>query len=109
MSKNKGITRREFVKRSAVAAAALTIVPRSVLGGQGYTAPSDELTNAVIGVGGMGRGHLRYEGARLLAVCDVDTRHLAQALEIAGPGVKGYTDFRAVLERPDIDIVHIPT
>ena len=109
MSKNKGITRREFVKRSAVAAAALTIVPRSVFGGQGYTAPSDELTNAVIGVGGMGRGHLRYEGARLLAVCDVDTRHLAQALEIAGPGVKGYTDFRAVLERPDIDIVHIPT
>jgi len=109
MTKNKGITRREFVKRSAVAAAALTIVPRSVLGGQGYTAPSDELTNAVIGVGGMGRGHLQYEGARLLAVCDVDTRHLARALEIAGPGVKGYTDFRAVLERPDIDIVHIPT
>lgn len=109
MTKNKGITRREFVKRSAVAAVALTIVPRSVLGGQGYTAPSDELTNAVIGVGGMGRGHLQYEGARLLAVCDVDTRHLARALEIAGPGVKGYTDFRAVLERPDIDIVHIPT
>jgi len=109
MKKKQGITRREFVKRSAVAAAALTIVPRSVLGGQGYTAPSDELTNAVIGVGGMGRGHLQYEGARLLAVCDVDTRHLARALEIAGPGVKGYTDFRAVLERPDIDIVHIPT
>ncbi len=109
MRVKKGITRREFVKRSSVAAAALAIVPRSVLGGQGYTPPSDELTNAVIGVGGMGQGHLRYEGARLLAVCDVDTDHLAQALEIVGPGVKGYTDFREVLERSDVDIVHIVT
>ena len=109
MREDSKITRRDFVKKTAAAAAALTIVPRAVLGGQGFTAPSDELTNAVIGVGGMGRGHLRYEGARLLAVCDVDRKHLVRALEIAGPGVKGYTDFREVLERPDIDIVHIPT
>ena len=109
MRESKGITRREFVKRSSAAAAALAIVPRSVLGGQGYTPPSDELTNAVIGVGGMGQGHLRYEGARLLAVCDVDTNHLNRALEIAGSGVKGYTDFREVLERSDIDIAHIVT
>jgi predicted dehydrogenase len=109
MCESTKITRRDFVKKTVAAAAALTIVPRAVLGGPGFTAPSDELTNAVIGVGGMGRGHLRYEGARLLAVCDVDRHHLAQALEIAGPGVKGYTDFREVLERPDIDIVHIPT
>ncbi len=109
MCESTKITRRDFVKKTVAAAAALTIVPRAVLGGQGFTAPSDELTNAVIGVGGMGRGHLRYEGARLLAVCDVDRHHLAQALEMAGPGVKGYTDFREVLERPDIDIVHIPT
>ena len=109
MCESTKITRRDFVKKTVAAAAALTIVPRAVLGGPGFTAPSDELTNAVIGVGGMGRGHLRYEGARLLAVCDVDRYHLVQALEIAGPGVKGYTDFREVLERPDIDIVHIPT
>jgi predicted dehydrogenase len=67
------------------------------------------LTKAVIGVGSMGRGHLRYRGARLLAVCDVDEGHLKRALEIGGPGVKGYKDFREVLERTDIDIVHIPT
>jgi len=109
MCESTKITRRDFVKKTVAAAAALTIVPRAVLGGPGFTAPSDELTNAVIGVGGMGRGHLRYEGARLLGVCDVDRHHLAQALEMAGPGVKGYTDFREVLERPDIDIVHIPT
>ena len=110
MSASKRVSRRDFIKRSiTTAAAALAIVPREVLGGQGYTPPSDQLTNAIIGVGGMGRGHIRYEGARLLAVCDVDEGHLRQALEMAGPGVDGYRDFRDVLERPDIDIVHIPT
>lgn len=103
------ITRRKFIKRAISAAAAFTIVPRYVLGGQGYTAPSDQLTKAVIGVGGMGREHLDYPGARLLAICDVDESHLKRAMEIAGPGIEGYKDFREVLERSDIDIVHIPT
>jgi myo-inositol 2-dehydrogenase/D-chiro-inositol 1-dehydrogenase len=105
----KAITRRKFIRNALAASATLAIVPRFVLGGQDFTAPSDELTKAVIGVGGMGRGHLRYPGARLMAVCDVDANHLKRALEIAGPGVDGYTDFREVLERKDIDIVHIPT
>ncbi len=39
----------------------------------------------------------------------MDAGHLKEALEIGGPGVKGYKDFREVLERPDIDIVHIAT
>lgn len=87
----------------------MTVVPRRVLGGRGYLSPSDELTKAVIGVGGMGRAHLRYPGSRLLAICDVDSSHLQAALDIAGAGVQGYKDFREVLERQDIDIVHIVT
>jgi predicted dehydrogenase len=87
----------------------VTVVPRRVLGGRGYLSPSDELTKAVIGVGGMGRAHLRYPGSRLLAICDVDSSHLQAALDIAGAGVQGYKDFREVLERQDIDIVHIVT
>ena len=71
--------------------------------------PSDELTKAVIGVGGMGKGHLHLGGTRLLAVCDVDAGHLQEALDMSGPDVKGYRDFREVLARPDIDIVHVPT
>jgi len=48
------------------------------------------------------------DGSRLLAVCDVDSGHLANAL--AGQtGVTGYRDFRDVLARTDIDIVHIAT
>ena len=102
------LARRAFLKTS-LAAAAVTIVPRSVLGGPNFTAPSDKLTKAVIGVGGMGLGHLKYPGARLVAVCDVDENHLGTALDAAGPGVVGYRDFREVLARPDIDIVHIAT
>ena len=101
--------RRAFVKGALAGAASVMIVPRRVLGGQGYTAPSDELTKAVIGVGGMGRSHLKYEGARLLAVCDVDREHLQNAVRAAGEGVRAYTDFRELLEQRDIDIVHIAT
>ena len=41
--------------------------------------------------------------ARTLAVCDVDANHLAQALAKAGDGCDGYADWRAVLNRTDID------
>ena len=109
MSGENSITRRKFLKKTLAVSAGFTIVPRFVLGGQDFTSPSDLPTKAVIGVGGMGRGHLTYPGAKLLAVCDVDENHLKMALEIAGPGVEGYKDFRDVLERKDIDIVHIPT
>jgi myo-inositol 2-dehydrogenase/D-chiro-inositol 1-dehydrogenase len=109
MLKSHRISRRDFVRAGAAAAASLAIVPRRVLGGQGYVAPSDILTKAVVGVGGMGRGHMSYQGSVLKAVCDVDHKHLESALEMAGPGVAGYADFREVLARPDIDIVHIAT
>jgi predicted dehydrogenase len=100
-------SRRTFLKSAL--AAGVSIVPRRVLGGPGYTPPSDELTKAVIGVGGMGHWHLRDTGERLLAVCDVDDDHLQDALRIGGKGVRGYRDFRELLERKDIDVVHIAT
>lgn len=104
----QGLTRRTFLK-GAGGAAAFTIVPRKVLGGSGYIPPSEELTRAIIGVGGMGKGHMSYPGARLLAVCDVDRNHLDGVLEQTGDEVKGYHDFREVLERPDIDVIHVVT
>jgi myo-inositol 2-dehydrogenase/D-chiro-inositol 1-dehydrogenase len=109
MPRPRAVTRRQFAIRAAAAAASFTIVPRRVLGGPGQTPPSDQLTRAVVGVGGMGRQHLTYPGAVLRAVCDVDRSHLKSALDAAGPGVAGYADFRDVLARPDIDIVHVAT
>ena len=107
--KNQEIKRRDFLRKSAVAGLAFTIIPRHVLGGNGFLAPSDQLTKGIIGVGGMGMGHFGYEGTRLLAVCDVDKNHLDNALKVAGNGVTGYHDFRELISRTDIDIVHIAT
>ncbi len=59
------INRRDFFRKTATAAVALTILPRHVFGGKGYTPPSDQLTKGIVGVGGMGRGHFEYEGTRL--------------------------------------------
>ncbi len=103
------MNRKKFIKKSIGAIGAFTIIPRHVLGGNGYTAPSDQLTKAVIGVGVMGRGHLNYPGARLVAVCDVDSDHLDRALSVSDPGVRAYRDYREVLEQDDVDIVHIVT
>ncbi len=109
---NKRISRREFVQ-GAAAVASFYIVPRHVLGGPGYTAPSEVITRAVIGTGGMGMNHVMVnEDGRppeTLAVCDVDENHLNNALRKAGRGCKGYSDFRRVLERTDIDTIHVAT
>jgi myo-inositol 2-dehydrogenase / D-chiro-inositol 1-dehydrogenase len=116
MNKNHKFTRRAFLKTSIASLTTLTIVPRYVLGGAGFTPPSEVLTRAVIGTGGMGMGHVTSinTACKLLAVCDVDEKHLQIALKTVGPkpggaDVKGYRDFREVLARKDIDIVHVPT
>jgi predicted dehydrogenase len=115
MTMPRDITRRRMLKQSAAAAAVFTIVPRHVLGGPGHTPPSGQITRAVIGVGGMGKGHLTYNYGPLVAVCDVDAQHLQTALTMANKDntdkrtVKGYHDFRELLERKDIDVVHIAT
>jgi len=48
------LSRRDFIGKTAVATAAFTIVPRHVLGGPGYTAPSDMVNVAGIGLGNQG-------------------------------------------------------
>ena len=100
--------RREFLKTFA-GMAALTVVPRHVLGGVGYTAPSDQLTKGIIGVGGMGRGHYGYAGTRLVAICDVDKNHLEAGRQLAGEKVATYSDYRQLIADPNVDIVHIAT
>ncbi len=111
MNKHRTYSRRRFIQSAAATLTALTIVPRHVLGGAGFTPPSEVLTRAVIGTGGMGMGHVTSINTecKLLAVCDVDDKHLQTALKAGGADVKGYRDFREVLARKDIDIVHVPT
>ncbi|NQT24718.1 Gfo/Idh/MocA family oxidoreductase [candidate division KSB1 bacterium] len=56
--KKQGISRRDFIGVAGAAAAAFTIVPRHVLGGPGYMAPSDMINVAGIGIGGMGQRNI---------------------------------------------------
>lgn len=107
--KKKNSSRRAFLKNTLLTAASFTIVPRFVLGGPGYLAPSDHLTKGVIGVGGMGRGHFDYAGTKTVAICDVDKRHLALAMKQLDKGVKQFADFRDLIQLPEVDIVHIAT
>jgi predicted dehydrogenase len=110
----KRISRRELLGGAVAAGAAFTIVPRHVLGGRGYTPPSEVITRAVIGTGGMGMAGHVLENAPgsppvTLAVCDVDENHLAAAMKKAGEPCKAYRDWRRVLDRKDIDTIHIAT
>jgi predicted dehydrogenase len=67
------LPRREFLRGAAIAAAGLTIVPRHVLGGTGYAAPSDTVNVAGVGVGGMGRSNMTALASQnIVALCDVD-------------------------------------
>jgi len=111
---DRRITRRKFIGSTVKAGALFYIVPRHVLGGRGYTPPSEVITRAVIGTGGMGLGgHVTEnpegEPPQTLAVCDVDQNHLARALKKAGRSCDAYSDWRKVLERTDIDTIHIAT
>ena len=108
MSESK-TNRRDFLKKSLATAAGITIIPRFVMGGNGFTPPSDQLTKAIIGLGGMGRGHIKYEGTRVIALCDVDKLHLEKAVNMIDYKVKTYSDFRELLLLPEVDIVHIAT
>ena len=70
------------------------------------TAPSERINLALIGCGGQGRGDARNAKryGRIVAVCDVDIGHLGNARKDF-PGAEGYSDFRKLLERKDIDAV----
>lgn len=107
----KNLPRRDFLRR-ATAGAALAF-PALRLGAAGS---NQDIRLAVIGLGGKGRGHtrmlLKFPGARLTALCDVDPQRLAEqvaAAKEAGVTVAGATDPRRILERADVDAVVIAT
>jgi predicted dehydrogenase len=74
------ISRRKFLAKAATTAAAVTIVPRHVLG-RGFVPPSDKLNIAGIGVGGMGRQNLiNLSSQNIVALCDVDWGYAGKSL-----------------------------
>ncbi len=108
--KIKGISRRSFITRTTMATAAFTILPRHVLGGQGFVPPSDKLNIACIGIGGRGESDsAAMENENVVALCDVDEIHGAKTRE-KYPKAKFYQDFRVLFDKEkNIDAVTIAT
>jgi hypothetical protein len=88
MSKPADPTRRKFVTNVGLTTAGFAIVPRHVLG-RGFTAPSDTLNVAGVGVGGMGRSNLvNLSSQNVVAMCDVDWDYAGRSMEQLDPEIK---------------------
>lgn len=113
------MNRRDFLTKTGTAVAAATILPSSVFGkslGGNHVAPSDKIHRGIIGVGGIGRSSYHFfsnDDLPLIALCDVDAKHLASAdaaaRERLGAKAKLYHDWRELVHDPDVDVVHIAT
>ena len=115
------LNRRHFLKTSALLGAGAGFVPYfTAQPVQAWADPNNRLRMACIGVGSMGRLDMRFfnDLVDIVAVCDVDTEYgIASVLKCGFGRKKGdevivpdvYTDYRKVLERPDIDCVMIAT
>ena len=112
---NASDSRRGFIKRAG-AASAFMIVPRAVLGGENYIAPSDKLNIAAVGAGGKGRSDIQSVAhENIYAICDMDDGRLADTLQqefatAFRDKAKTYRDYREMLDNePEIDAVLIST
>jgi predicted dehydrogenase len=120
-----GISRRRFLKTSLGAATVAgfpTIVPATVLG---QMAPSKRINVGAIGVGRISRGHdlpaiLKNDGARVMAVCDLDAGRREDGKKLVDDfyakkagreydGVIGCANYHELLKNKDIDAVVIST
>lgn len=109
--------RREFLQRSAAAAAALTLptfVPRDVLGAGRQLGPNDRIQVGIIGLGGRARWILNNEalpGAEVVAVADCFAPRCDEVVKEA-PGRerwKKYQHYREMLEKQKLDAVFVET
>ena len=119
------LSRRSFLKQTALTVGAITIVPRFVLGGNGFVPPSEKINIGIIGVGKQARGLTRrfseISQVQILANSDVDAtkckKHKAQVEGIYAdakklPSYNGcdtYEDYQELLARNDVDAVIVAT
>ena len=118
--------RREFIKKSAAAAATVAAVSslKTPVYGQNK-APStgrviganDRIVCGFVGVGGQGfnahvrtcKDHQSRNNTALAAVNDVSKTRVAQARQHVGDGCEGYDDYRKIMERKDVDVIFCST
>jgi predicted dehydrogenase len=118
-------TRRDFLAtagKGLLLAGFPAIVPASVFG---VNAPSNRINVGAIGTGRISRGHdlpgiWKYDAARIMAVCDLDSHRVRDAVTLVNgyytrktgkpyDGVTGYAQYRDLLANKDVDAVVIST
>jgi len=108
-------TRRGFLSSCATLAAAAGVpyfhsTPRTLA--DETKSKNDRFTIGLIGAGGMGVGNLRSaaQWIDVVAIADADSGRAASANEkLAGGKAQVYDDYRRILERKDVDVLHIAT
>lgn len=108
-------SRRDFLKTATAGAAGAALsagLPGALYGRPIGRATEEPIRVGIIGVGRVGRGHLRllreHPQAQVVALCDVYQPNLDFAAERA-PEADTYTDFRRVIDRQDVDAVFVAT
>ncbi len=124
------VSRRGFIKTAIKGAITSSIalrsfpaiVPASVFG---KNSPSNRINVGAIGTGRISRVHdlpgvWKYDNARIIAVCDLDSKRVEDARKLVNEyyskktgksydGVTGYTDYRELLKNKDVDAVLVST
>jgi len=121
---DKKHSRRKFVSSSALALAGISIIPRHVMGGNGYVAANDKINVGYIGTGKQGKILSNFFANNCsdvvpVAACDVDTQKLDLFNEVTAKAqksknnidinLKNYGQYRELLENSEVDAVVIAT
>lgn len=104
-------SRREFIKKGAIASIGLTVVPSRVISGLGYKAPSDKLNIVGVGIGGKGHPNIKAMASEnIIGLCDVDWNY-AETCFKDFPIAKKYWDWRRMFDemKDSIDGVMVAT
>src|SRR5437764_7428054 len=106
----RALSRRQFLRTSAVCSAGFMVLPSAVLGLRGAVPPSQKLNLAGIGFGGQGAQDLAaMESENIVVLCDVDKNYAAPIFR-KHPKARQFTDYRKMLEEmKEIDGVVVAT
>lgn len=120
MRSRHSVSRRQFLTGAAGTAVGVIgfpyIINSSVLGSDGNVAPSERITMGCIGVGWQGGSNMEQflglKDCRIVAICDVDKRHLQGAVNAVNKrygsqDCAAYGDYRELIARDDIDAVSL--
>ncbi len=112
-TKNTPFTRRKFVKTSTLATIGSPLIVQSSLVTKGVSKPSDKINLGIIGCGGLGKVNLdaaaKHPDVVVTAACDVWKDRLNEVVSKYKNTCRGYSDYRELLQHPELDAVIIAT